>query len=289
MMKKFLGTAVGCIAFLLLGTTTLAQGVIQEDRIESKILGKEIPFNVYLPAGFQHSDATYPVVYMLHGLSDTYTAWDQKGHMKDVVDLLIASGEIVPMVIIMPNAGHPDIQSEWNGYFNMPGWNYEDFFFREFMPQVEKKYRCIGDKANRAIMGLSMGGGGSTSYAQRHPDCFSSCYAMSAWLDNGEDEVGPLDGSDRFALVCRAVHEHSCLDYLRNADATTLEKLRTVAWFFDCGDDDFLFDLSVEIHRLMKRADVHDELRVRDGVHNWEYWHTALYTALPFASRNFGK
>ena len=39
----------------------------------------------------------------------------------------------------------------------------------------------------------------------------------------------------------------------------------------------------------MKRARVHDELRVRDGVHSWEYWHTALYTALPFASRNFGK
>ena len=288
-MKKLLGAAVGCIAFLLLGATALAQGIIQEDRIESKILGQEIPFNVYLPAGFQDSDATYPVVYMLHGLSDTYTAWDQKGHMKDVVDLLINSGEIVPMVIVMPNAGHPDIRSEWNGYFNMPGWNYEDFFFREFLPQVEKKYRCIGDKAHRAIMGLSMGGGGSASYAQRHPDSFSSCYAMSAWLDNGEDEVGPLDGSDRFALVCQAVHKHSCLDYVRNADAAALEQLRTVAWFFDCGDDDFLFELSIEIHRLMKRADVHDELRVRDGVHNWEYWHTALYTALPFASRNFGK
>ena len=288
-MKKLLGRFIGCIAFLLLGAAALAQGVIQTDRIDSQILGQEVPFNVYLPAGFQDSDATYPVVYLLHGLSDTYEAWNHNGRIKDVADLLIASGEITPMVIIMPNAGHPDIRGEWNGYFNMPGWNYEDFFFREFMPAVEKRYRCIGDKAHRAIMGLSMGGGGSTAYSQRHPDCFSSCYAMSAWLDNGEDEVGPLDGSDRFALVCQAVHNHSCLDFVRNADAATLERLRTVAWFFDCGDDDFLFDLSIEIHRLMKRAAVHDELRVRDGVHNWEYWHTALYTALPFASRNFEK
>ncbi|MDT3365939.1 MAG: esterase family protein [Bacteroidota bacterium] len=288
-MKKLLGRFIGCIAFLLLGAAALAQGVIQADRIDSQILGQEVPFNVYLPAGFQDSDATYPAVYLLHGLSDTYEAWNHNGRIKDVADLLIASGEITPMVIIMPNAGHPDIRGEWNGYFNMPGWNYEDFFFREFMPAVEKRYRCIGDKAHRAIMGLSMGGGGSTAYSQRHPDCFSSCYAMSAWLDNGEDEVGPLDGSDRFALVCQAVHNHSCLDFLRNADEATLEKLRTVAWFFDCGDDDFLFDLSIEIHRLMKRAGVHDELRVRDGVHNWEYWHTALYTALPFASRNFEK
>ena len=286
-MKKILGVVVACL--VLAAVPAFSQGVVREDRIDSKILGQEVPFNVYLPVGFQDSDATYPVVYLLHGLSDTYDAWVTRGHMKDVVDLLIASGDIVPMVIVMPNAGHPDIRNQWNGYFNMPGWNYEDFFFREFMPQVEKKYRCIGDREHRAVMGLSMGGGGSTSYAQRHPENFSSCYAMSAWLDNGENEVGPLDGSDRFALVCRAVHDHSCLDFLRNADAATLERLRTVAWFFDCGDDDFLFDLSIEIHRLMKRARVHDELRVRDGVHNWEYWHTALYTALPFASRNFGK
>ena len=286
-MKKILGVVVACL--VLAAVPAFSQGVVREDRIDSKILGEEVPFNVYLPVGFQDSDATYPVVYLLHGLSDTYDAWVTRGHMKDVVDLLIASGDIVPMVIVMPNAGHPDIRNQWNGYFNMPGWNYEDFFFREFMPQVEKKYRCIGDREHRAVMGLSMGGGGSTSYAQRHPENFSSCYAMSAWLDNGENEVGPLDGSDRFALVCRAVHDHSCLDFLRNADAATLERLRTVAWFFDCGDDDFLFDLSIEIHRLMKRARVHDELRVRDGVHNWEYWHTALYTALPFASRNFGK
>ena len=286
-MKKILGVVVACL--VLAAVPAFSQGVVREDRIDSKILGQEVPFNVYLPVGFQDSDATYPVVYLLHGLSDTYDAWVTRGHMKDVVDLLIASGDIVPMVIVMPNAGHPDIRNQWNGYFNMPGWNYEDFFFREFMPQVEKKYRCIGDREHRAVMGLSMGGGGSTSYAQRHPENFSSCYAMSAWLDNGENEVGPLDGSDRLALVCRAVHDHSCLDFLRNADAATLERLRTVAWFFDCGDDDFLFDLSIEIHRLMKRARVHDELRVRDGVHNWEYWHTALYTALPFASRNFGK
>lgn len=286
-MKRLLITLLAGLA--LFAAPAFSQGSIVTDRIDSKILGREVPFNVYLPAGFADSAQEYPVIYLLHGLSDTYTAWDEKGHLKEAVDLMIASGEAVPMVIIMPNAGHPDIRNEWNGYFNMPGWNYEDFFFGELMPQAEKKYRCIGDKAHRAVMGLSMGGGGSASYAQRHPDCFSSCYAMSAWLDNADAEVGTTDGIDRFATVCRAVHAHSCLDFVRNADPETLERLRSVAWFFDCGDDDFLFDLSVEIHRLMRNAGVHDELRIRDGVHNWEYWHTALYTALPFASRNFAK
>ncbi|MBR5099917.1 MAG: esterase family protein, partial [Bacteroidales bacterium] len=147
---------------------------------------------------------------------------------------------------------------------------------------------CGGSKGQRAVMGLSMGGGGSIVYSQRHPDMFSSCYAMSPWLDNKADEVGPDSAvKDKFYEVCQSVREHSALDFLDRADAATLERLRTVAWFVDCGDDDFLFHLSIAFHTKMKQAGVHSELRVRDGVHNWEYWHLALRLSLPFASRNF--
>ena len=285
-MKKILGAVVACL--VLAAVPAFSQGVVKEDRIDSKILGEEVPFNVYLPAGFQDSGESYPVVYLLHGLSDTYDAWVSKGRMKDVADLLIASGEIVPMVIVMPNAGHPDIRNEWNGYFNMPGWRYEDFFFQEFMPAVEKKYRVISDKGHRAVMGLSMGGGGSTVYAQRHPDMFSSCYAMSAWLDNKSNEVAAKnEPKDCRYYVAESVREHSALDFIDNADEATLEALRTVAWFIDCGDDDFLLDLNVALHQKMRNRRVKSELRVRNGVHNWEYWHLALRWSLPFASRNF--
>jgi S-formylglutathione hydrolase FrmB len=208
--------------------------------------------------------------------------------MQTVADELVRSGEARPMVIIMPNAGGPDTHNTWNGYFNMPGCSYEDFFFGELVPAVEKKYSCGGSKGRRAVMGLSMGGGGSTVYAQRHPDMFSSCYAMSAWLDNKNDEVGYKKGSyDKLYLVGQAVRKHSALDYLDNADEATLEKLRTVAWFFDCGDDDFLLQQSMDLHMKMRARKVHSELRVRNGVHNWEYWHLALRLSLPFASRNF--
>ena len=189
----------------------------------------------------------------------------------------------------MPNAGGSDVHNIWNGYFNMPGWSYEDFFFQEFLPAMEKKYQAVGDKEHRAVMGLSMGGGGSTVYCQRHPNMFSSCYAMSPWLDNQGNNVGPGDKKDKLYLVCEAVKAHSALHFVEQADDATKEKLRTVKWFFDCGDDDFLFDQSVRMHQLMRNARIHDELRVRNGVHNWEYWHIALRMALPFASRNFGR
>ena len=278
------------ILSLLLPAFSAMAGKVVTDSLESKVLGASVKYNVYLPSGFDKSDKQYPVIYMLHGLSDTYTAWAERGGMQTVADELIGTGELREVVIIMPNAGGPDIHNTWNGYFNMPGWNYEDFFFKEFLPQVERKYRIISDKGHRAVMGLSMGGGGSTVYCQRHPDMFSSCYAMSAWLENKQGQVGGKDlKKDKLYYVSNAVNEHSALAFIDNADDATLQALRTVKWFFDCGDDDFLVRLSFELHMKMKEKGVKSELRVRNGVHNWEYWHTALRTALPFASRNFDK
>ena len=277
------------IIALALPSFSAQAGKIVTDSLRSNILNSQVKFNVYLPDGFGKTDTKYPVVYLLHGLYGTYSDWNERGGAKAIADELIASGEACPMVIVMPNAGDPDVHNVQNGYFNVVGWNYEDFFFKEFIPEVEARYKVIGDKGHRAVMGLSMGGGGSTVYCQRHPDMFSSCYAMSPWLDHGSNDVGAGEEKDKRYYVCEAVREHSALRFVEQADDATKQKLRTVKWFFDCGDDDFLFDQSVRMHQLMRSARIHDELRVRNGVHNWEYWHQALRLALPFASRNFAK
>ncbi|MBQ0049848.1 MAG: alpha/beta fold hydrolase [Bacteroidales bacterium] len=281
MIKKF--------AVMLLAAVSISAqaGKIITETFKSERLGTEVKYNVYLPNGFERDNATYPIVYLLHGFTDDYTAWKERGQMQTVADELIESGEAREMVIVMPNAGGPDVMNTWNGYLNMPGWPYEDFFFDEFLPAIEKKYRIVGDKEHRAIMGLSMGGGGSTIYAQRHPDMFSSCYAMSPWLEfSGKNQY--QENSKPYYLQ-ESMRDCSALTFLEGLDATTAEKLRTVKWFFDCGDDDFLFDLSVRIHQLMRKKRIKDELRVRNGQHNWEYWHQAIRIALPFASRNFSK
>lgn len=273
---------------LLVSTATWA-GRIVTDSIQSSVLGATVKYNVYLPSGFEKSQDLLPVVYLLHGLTDTYTAWEQKGGMKDITDELIGCGEACPMVIIMPNAGGPDVNNIWNGYFNMPGWSYEDFFFNELMPTAEKKYRCISDKEHRAVMGLSMGGGGSIGYSQRHPDKFSSCYAMSPWLNSGSAQPGPNGEKTKMFYTAEAVHEHSALTFMDNADDATKEQLRTVKWFLDCGDDDGLLNDTFEFYKKMWQARVKAEFRVRNGVHNWEYWRASLRQSLPFASRNFAK
>ena len=284
-MKKILLIVLAVLAFL-----PARAGKIVTDSLYSKVLGTQMKYNVYLPDGFEKGKTRYPVVYLLHGLSDDYTAWRDKGQMQIVTDELMRSGEVRPMVIVMPGAGCWDVHNTFNGYFNQPGWSYEDYFFKEFVPSVEKKYRCGGSKGKRAVMGLSMGGGGSTVYCQRHPDMFSSCYAMSPWLDEKSAEVqGDSKAKDNLELTCRSVREHSAIDFVANANEATLKKLRSVAWFIDCGDDDFLLHLTFDFYSKMREKNVPAELRVRDGVHNWEYWHLALRMSLPFASRNFDK
>ena len=288
-MKKLVFALSLLLAFAL-GAQAQEKGKVVTDSLRAVQLdGRFQKYNVYLPHGYDKTKS-YPVVYLLHGLTGNYKDWTRQGHMKEVVDEFIRSGEICPMVIIMPNAGDKDVHHYQNGYFNVAGWPFEDYFFGTFLPEVEKKYNCGGSKGKRAIMGLSMGGGGTVVDAQRQPELFSSAYAMSAWLDNQDhSKRGSEVPGSKLAITDQSVRDHSAIDFLDNATPATLESLRSIKWFVDCGDDDFLFNVNILFFQKMKAKGIPCELRIRDGIHNWEYWHTALRTSLPFASRNFEK
>ena len=166
----------------------------------------------------------------------------------------------------------------------------EDFFFNELLPKVEKQYRVIGDKQHRAVAGLSMGGGGSTSYAERHSDLFGACYAMSALMELPQYTPEQEQNTDLESMEGQlyvSVRNLGCTKFLREASDEVKKQLRTVQWFVDCGDDDFLLDRNLEFYQAMREARIPCQLRVRDGGHTWEYWHSALYTCLPFVTRVF--
>lgn len=268
-----------------------AQSKVVTDSIYSEILGANRQFTIYLPKSYE-TDATrkYPILYLLHGMMGVNTSWFTDQRVKDVMDRLVASGEACEMIIVSPNAGGNIYTGVWNGYFNMPGWAYEDFFYKEFLPYIEKNYRVVGDKQHRAIAGLSMGGGGTTSYAQRYSDMYCAAYAMSALMNipAGSENPSP-NPDDKMSLLTKSVMEHSCVKYVEEADDARKEQLRSVQWFVDCGDDDFLLDRNIEFFQAMRKAQIPCQFRVRDGGHTSEYWHSALYTCLPFVSRSFGR
>jgi enterochelin esterase-like enzyme len=263
---------------------------VEYKTFHSEVLNADRDYTVFLPKGYEKSDKKYPVLYLLHGMIDTNRGWYERGHVKDVADQLFASGEATEMIIVTPNAGGNVYEGAWNGYFNMPGWQYETFFYTEFLPFIEKEYRIIGDKQHRAVAGLSMGGGGCTMYAQRHSDMFAACYAMSALMNIPEMGAAPSQNTDdKMAILTKSVQENNCIKYVTDADEATKAKLRSVKWFVDCGDDDFLLDRNIEFTQAMRAAQIPCEFRVRDGGHTFEYWHSALYTCLAFVSREFCK
>jgi enterochelin esterase-like enzyme len=261
-----------------LGATAQGQGQgsrIEEGTMTSALLGVEKPYLVYLPAGYDASPGkSYPVLYLLHGASDDHTAWRDKGNIRLIFDEQIEAGLTLPMIVVMPDArGEGDNNMGKNmGYFNQPGWPYEDHFFAEFIPYIEKTYRIVGDKRHRAVAGLSMGGGGSAGYAQRHPEMFSSAAPLS----------GALAGMSR-----GPANNH--VEFVRNATPEQVEALRSVRWWVDCGDDDFLWQANIDFFRAMKEKGIPLQFRTRNGAHNWEYWQTAMPAVFTFISIGFSE
>ena len=262
---------------------------IQDSVYHSKILGSNRNYTIYLPPSYYtNSQREYPILYLLHGMLDDNRCWTERAQLQAVVDTLIAQGKCCEMIIVTPCAGGK-ANVDWNGYFDMPGWAYESFFFKEFVPFIETHYRVSKAKGQRAVAGLSMGGGAATSYAQRYLGMFSGCYAMSALMD-----IVPLPGSkagknSKVGLMSTSVAEKSCIKFVQKASAATLDSLRNVKWYVDCGDKDFLLQRNREFIAAMKSRKIPLNVQIRKGSHSWQYWHSGLFICLPFISECFEK
>ena len=278
-------------AFFLLLVAVL-QSVAQNDayprvlecEMQSDILDCTKKYCVYLPQGYADGDKVFPVLYLLHGLTDTHTAWRDKGNVCEIATGLIETGKAQEMIIVMPDAG-----TTYDGYFNSDGWCYEDFFFQEFIPHIESTYRVIPDRQHRAIAGLSMGGGGTTWYALNHSEMFSSAYAMSALMGLVSGSWITQDPDARRRVFMESAVANNNITVVENAAKEQCAKIASVRWFIDVGDDDFLFDNNMEFVKAMRNKRIPYQLRVREGGHTWQYWQEALYIALPFVSETFGK
>lgn len=254
--------------------------------LPSKILNMDRKYAVYLPYDYESSSRSYPVLYLLHGGGDDQTGWVQFGEVQNITDRAINEGKATPMIIIMPDAN-----TGRRGYANNATgtWLYEDFFFKEFMPYVEKKYRIKSDKRYRAVAGLSMGGDGSFTYALHHPELFSSACPLSAGtgpltLDIARTNVRRADSLATDAQI-EAYYNRQGVITLINHVPDTLKK--AVRWYIDCGDDDFLYEGNSLAHIAMRKQEIPHEFRTRNGGHSWVYWRSALPEVLDFISQAF--
>ena len=216
-----------------------AQSQVKQFSLKSKLLGVEKEYSVYLPEGYDKSKENYPVLYLLHGAKGTHFSWlePNRGNMQEIADKAIAAGRAKAMIIVMPNAsGTGEKNAGKNmGYFNVENWPYEEFFFQEFIPHIDKKFRTIATKDGRVIAGLSMGGGGAFVYAQRHPEMFNAAYSTSGLLDHRFR--AKIASSDMIPFYW-SVAQTSPVEFVRNTTPQKIEALRSVRWMMDCGDDE---------------------------------------------------
>lgn len=254
---------------------------------KSAALGRDVAYRVYLPAGYEDSEGSYPVLYLLHGMGGCEKDWTDNGKLVETCDAYFSAKPETKRIVVMPDA-----KSCWYRDSADDSCKYETFFFNELIPEIEKNYRCKTDKANRAIAGLSMGGYGSLLYTLRHPDMFCACYAMSAAIRTKEEVA--THSFDEFLKRYKSREDMKETDerfddyYFANDPHTLIENvddLKFARLLLDCGDDDYLLDGNVKFFEEARKAKVSCELRVRDGAHTWKYWVEALPLCLDFLAQ----
>ncbi len=285
-MNKLVST-VFLFTFCFVNAFAQTGKVFDNLSMKSEILNMERKYAIYLPPDYETSERSYPVLYLLHGGGDDQTGWIQFGEVLHITDTAIKNGVSTAMIIVMPDANEGQ-----RGYTNdvTGNWRYEDFFFEEFMPFIEGKYRIRAEKRYRAVAGLSMGGGGTFYFALHRPDLFSAACPLSA-------STGPLNRDEVKNYMQRRgmpdASEAKMNDWFEKYSVTEMvenlpeEDLKAVRWYIDCGDDDFLFEGNALVHIALKKRNIPHEYRVRDGAHNWTYWRESLPEVLRFISDGF--
>jgi S-formylglutathione hydrolase len=163
---------------------------LKSKALEGNLLGDpaEQRFAVYTPPGYESDNMRYPVIYLLHGIGDSYETWLKDFKVDDMLDRLIASKRIPPVIVVMPNAGNRFLGSY---YLNSPvTGRWADYIANEIVATVDEKFLTIPNANSRAVIGHSMGGFGAIEFGMTRPDVFSVVYAMSPCCLDVVEDVG---------------------------------------------------------------------------------------------------
>jgi enterochelin esterase-like enzyme len=238
-------------------------GEVRKVWYQSTTLNEQRRLHIYFPPGYDNSKAKYPVFYLLHGGGDEDSGWSTIGRAGFILDNLIAANKAKPMLVVMPNGSLPR-PPVVPGVPPDPAAQiaFQDRFtselLKDIVPFVEKNYRVLTGSANRALAGLSMGGGQTTRVVTTNPDQFGYVAVWSAG-------VNPQISAD-FVKRNEA--------FLSNADKINRQiKLFSVS----CGEKDALaFAGSKNLDEILKKHNIKHEMAITSGAHTWINWRRYL-------------
>lgn len=243
-------------------------GAVEAVTYQSSALGRTRRMHIYTPPGYEKNTTKYPVLYLLHGAGDSDDSWTSVGRANFIEDNLIAAGKAKPMIIVMP-AGHTTRSG-----FGGPGS--ADEFTRDFlgdiMPFVESHYRVLTDRNDRAIAGLSMGGGQTLSIGIPNLNKFAYVGVFSSGLfqmfGTGRGPARPAQGPN---------FEEANMKVL---DDASLKKGLKLFWF-GTGKDDGLLKTTQQTVELFRKHGFDAQFEETAGAHTWLVWREYLQGFLP--------
>ncbi len=234
--------------------TGIATGKLDSINYESKTIGSTRKALVYTPPDF-NKKMKYPVLYLLHGIGGDEKEWLKGGTPQIILDNLLAEGKIQPMIVVMPN-GRAMKDDRAIGNIMAPDKvqafaAFEKDLLNDLIPFVEKNYPTLTDRENRAIAGLSMGGGQSLNFGLGNLDKF-------AWV-----------GGFSSAPNTKVPHE-----LVPNPEEA--KKKLKLLWI-SCGDSDGLLSISKRTHDYLYQNDVPHIYYLEPGGHDFKVWKNGLY------------
>jgi enterochelin esterase-like enzyme len=232
-------------------------GTLHRHFFRSAICQDQRDFFVYTPPGYDpQAKVKYPVLYLLHGFSDSANGWSSVGQAHVILDNLIAQGKAKPMLVVMPlGYGTLDVllkRDLWSQSVDLFGQS----LLKEVIPAVEKSYRVNSNRTHRALAGLSMGGAETLVVGLNHLEMFSQ---LGAFSSGGL----PPDFAQAFP----------------NLSAKTNEQVKLL--WISCGKDDRLIDANNKFVAFLKEHQVKHEYVVTEGAHTWLVWRRNLASLAP--------
>lgn len=246
-------------------------GTVSKVWYNSPTLGTDRRMTVYTPAGYEKGNKRYPVLYLLHGMGGDENAWSELGRATQILDNLIAQGKARPMIVVMTN-GNSDLQAapgESSLGFTQPTTQLPrtmdgsfETSFPEIVKFIDKNYRTIANKKNRAIAGLSMGGFHSMHISKQYPDMFDYIGLFSAAIMPREDAKSPV------------------YEDLERKLARQFAKKPALYWIA-IGNTDFLYQANKDYRKMLDEKNYPYTYRESDGGHIWRNWRIYLSEFLP--------
>jgi enterochelin esterase family protein len=242
-------------------------GEIRKVWYPSSTLGTERRLHVYMPPGYDNGKDRYPVFYLLHGGGDEDSGWSTIGRAGFILDNLLAENKAKPMMVVMPNGSMPRTASPATPAATASSAQdrFTNELLKDVVPFVEKNYRVLANRENRALAGLSMGGGQTLRVLTTHPDQFAY---VGIWSAGGGQNAA--DFEKRNAA------------FLDNADnVNRMVRLLSIS----VGDKDFTFAGSKGLSELLTKRGIKNELHVSGGGHTWINWRHYLNEFAPLLFR----